>query len=266
MVRVKREEVKGNILKRVVTRIDFQDMFELNPRMLSLITKICNDYNITNRIPRLLELEDFESNDKIPTIVYPYEYIKDIKSIVFFNNERNIVVEINQLFLTITQRVTETYDRYGNTINLIKDIINVINNEDKSVLNILRVSIKKANEVYFDKVENLSIDFKESIIGTNQPFNIKWNDKFTESMLVQNFNNNDKLMNLKRVIDNGIIEGKELIRLYFELEAYKNRKINPDNVIKELEGLNTFVFEVFESIFTDIGIKKLQKGEGIGVL
>ncbi|NGT55282.1 hypothetical protein, partial [Clostridium perfringens] len=100
-MRVNRKDVKGNTLKKVITRIDFEDLFGISPNVKKEIRSIANKYNIDKQMVRFLNESDFVSDDKFSIVSYPYEYIKDIESLCFYNEELTFAIELNQLFLTI---------------------------------------------------------------------------------------------------------------------------------------------------------------------
>ena len=164
MARCSRNDIKGNILKRVVTRVDFQDLFEFPKDVLREIAKICYQYGIELNMPKFLEMSDFQFNDNSTSISYPYEYIKNLNSTLIFNSERTFIIEINQLFIKITQVVNDSYKRYGKTLELIEKIFSILKDPDKTDVRIKRISIKKANQVFFDSISKFETFFKNEIL------------------------------------------------------------------------------------------------------
>ena len=126
-------------MKRVVTRIDFQDLFELPRDVLRDIAKICYENKVGYNKPKFLETSDFQFNDSSTSISYPYEYIRDLNSTLFFNEEGTFIVEVNQLFLKVTQVVNKNYKRYGETLILLDDILKILKEPSKTDIKIKRI-------------------------------------------------------------------------------------------------------------------------------
>lgn len=263
MLRCNRNEAKGNVLKRVVTRIDFQDLFEVPKDVLREVGKICSNNKIDINSPKFLDITDFQFNDTVTSISFPYEYIKDLNSILFFNNEKTFIVEINQLFLKITQVVNDKYKRYGETLKLISEILLVLKDPDKTDIKVKRISIKKANQVFFDSIDKFKEYFKDEILRFNLFENVDWSKNNCQSTMVQNFEYNDCKVNFARTYDNGLINNNKYYRLYFDIETYLNGSNNMD-IVDLLTKINEYIFELFEWTLTGKAIECLKNGERIG--
>lgn len=264
-MRCKRNEVSGNILKRVVTRVDFQDLFELPKDILREISQIASKHGIELNTPKFLEMSDFQFNDNNISIMYPYEYIRDLNSTLIYNKEKTFIIEVNQLFLKITQVVNSEYKRYGQTLEILSEIFNVLKDPEKVGVKIRRISIKKANQVFFNSINKFEEFFKKEILIFNQFENIDWSKDKSQSMMVQNFLYKDSKVNFTKVYDNGLIKKNKYYRLYFDIEAYLNEDDDLQVDIKQtLENLNEKIFELFEWTLTDKGIQSLKNGERIG--
>lgn len=266
MATCSRNEIKGNILKRVVTRIDFQDLFELPRDVLRDIAKICYENKVGYNKPKFLETSDFQFNDSSTSISYPYEYIRDLNSTLFFNEEGTFIVEVNQLFLKVTQVVNKNYKRYGETLILLDDILKILKDPSKTDIKIKRISIKKANQVFFDSIEKFENYFKNQMLIFNQfSHEVDWSKNGSQSTMVQNFDYKHCKVNFTKIYDNGLINGNKYYRLYFDIETYYNEEYNLENdTIACLEELNSKIFELFIWILNDNGIALLKSGERMG--
>ncbi|MCX0385372.1 hypothetical protein LI053_07840 [Clostridium perfringens] len=261
-MRVNRKDVKGNTLKKVITRIDFEDLFGISPNVKKEIRSIANKYNIDKQMVRFLNESDFVSDDKFSIVSYPYEYIKDIESLCFYNEELTFAIELNQLFLTITQDVNENYLNYGITLKILSKILNSLNIDNDDLIIMKKISIKKSNAAFFESITSMIEIFDKD----NLAITMENTDDFEESMFIKKLKEEDILINVKRIIDKGILEGKELYRLYFEFYASNNKNIDIENVMEKIEILNSKIFKQYESCFTSEGIESVKDGKKIGVI
>lgn len=263
MVRCDRNEMKGHILKRVITRIDYNDLFELDPGLMKNIAENCFSSGLfTKQGYKSLELSDFAFNDPSVPISLPYEYIKDINSIIFYNDERTYYLEINQLFLRITQVVGDEYRRYSESIDLINKCFEELKKND--LFHVKRMGIRKLNQVFFKDLSQFNKYFKPDLFQFNQFDNINWSNMGTQSKLVQNFQIDDIKVNFTRLYDNGLIDGNQFNRLILDFETYFNELDKKEDLIKKLILLNDKIYELFEWTLSDEGVVVLKSGERLG--
>lgn len=258
-----RENIKGNLLKQVVTRIDYQDIFSLSPETMKEIGLICAEHGLIQKGYRVLDESDIQTNDIVSSISIPYEYLKDINSIVFYNDDKSFLVEINQLYIKVTQLVDSTYKRYHETIKLLKPILESLFELEKRV-DVKRISIKKSNQVIFKEIESFLKYFKEDILRFNI-FNmgIIWNGQDSQSTLIQNFSVKDVYVNFLRIFDNGEFKENKCSRLYLEYETYL-KETHHSLIINELKRINEIIFELFKNSLTEYALDSLVNDERIG--
>lgn len=262
--RISREQMKGQILKTVVTRIDYQDTFGLAGETRKEIFKICEAEGIAKKLRRPLEESDFQTYDPVNIFSVPYESIKDVFSDVIYNDGRGFYIEINQFFILITQEIDSYYENYSFTIELIQKILKVL--QDMETLHVLKVSIRKSNEVFYKDFKNILLDFKPEVINFNN-FNgeIDWELICSTSELKQSFEWNNQRINFMRVFDSGKLNGQKLFRLYLQFEVYDidfNFEKFQDNIDEKLNELNNTLFLFFEYTLTDEAVGKLKVEQG----
>lgn len=262
--RINREDMKGQILKTVVTRIDYQDTFGLAEETRKEIYKICEGKGIAKKLRRPLEEIDFQTYDPVNIFSVTYESIKEVFSDVIYNDERGFYIEINQFFILITQEIDSHYENYSFTSELIQEILKVL--KEKETLHILKVSIRKSNEVYYENFRNIHLDFKSEVIGFDI-FNgeVNWQLPYTTSESKQSFEWNEQRINFMRVFDSGKLNGKKLFRLYLQFEVYDidlNFIKFQDKVNEKLSQLNNTLYLFFEHTLTDAAVDKLKVEEG----
>lgn len=264
MPRINREDMKGQILKNIVTRVDYQDTFGLSDETRKGIYKICEARGITKKLRRPLEESDFQTYDPVNIFSVTYEEIRDVFSDVIYDDEKGFYVEINQFFLLITQEIDAYYENYSFTSELVEGILRVL--KEKEALQILKVSIRKANEVYYKDYTNIHSDFKSEIINFNQ-FNraIDWKKPYSNSESKQSFEWNNQRINFVSIFDSGKLNGNKLYRLYLQIEVYDvdlNFVKFQDNVIEKFKQLNETLYLFFEYTLTDVAVEKLKVEEG----
>jgi uncharacterized protein (TIGR04255 family) len=259
---VKPEDLKSNILDMVVTRIDYQDLFLLSDKSKKQISALCKKRLLTEQLHRTLGPKDFATNDPVSITQLPEDYLSNVQSYVFFNKSKTYFVEINQLFVRITQSVVKgKYEPHSLTRKLLSSILDPLIKNDN--INIRRISIKKSNEVFFKEIEDVKVYFKPEIVWFNQfSDSVDWKKPNTKSHLVQNFETNNCNVNLVRIYDNGEIDELTLNRLYLEFETYSFQV--DKNVFDKMKLMNDVNFELFINSLTDEAISKLISGEGFG--
>jgi hypothetical protein len=80
MVEHDRQEIIGHILKKIIIRMDFQDIIRVSNNGLKEIQTVCFKNNLDASLTRTLSPFDFDFSDYLTEMNIPYEYIKDITS------------------------------------------------------------------------------------------------------------------------------------------------------------------------------------------
>lgn len=269
-------ECKGNMLKAVITRVDFDDLYEIEKNTLKELKKIAVDNGLTlNMIRELNEEEDFELNDPMVLRELPVEYIKNCMCNAYFNENLDVMVEVNQFFVRVIYKVDNSnYKEYSqNILPLVMKFIKPLISDE---LIIRRVSIKKVDETKFDELEKIDNFFKPEIVQRNIFSNkVKWDIPSAGSTVVQNFEYDDMKVNFFRKIDrvsvrerieNRIIDNV-YYRIYIEYEVYdREAKSNIEEFeLKELlEKINYITRELFKNSFTDNGWSIISNGGKVG--
>lgn len=269
-------ECKGNILKAVVTRIDFDDLYEIEKNTLKELKKIAIDNGLTLNMTRELNAEeDFELNDPVVLRELPVEYIKTCMCNAYFNENLDVIVEVNQFFVRVIYKVNNNnYREYSK--NILPLIINFIEPLISDELIIRRVSIKKVDETKFDQLEKIDNFFKPEIVQRNIFSNkVKWNIPSSGSTVVQNFEYDNMKVNFFRKIDrvsirerveNRVIDNI-YYRIYMEYEVYDretNTNIQESEIKDLLKKINYITRELFKNSFTDDGWKIISNGGKVG--
>ncbi|MBU3126230.1 hypothetical protein [Clostridium tagluense] len=264
---------KGNMLKAVITRIDYDDLYELEKSTLKKLKKISIEHGLTINMTRELNAEeDFELND--PTILreLPNEYIKTCMCNSYFNEKLDFIVEINQFFIRIIQKVNRlTYTNYEDNHLLI--LLNFINEIKSEELIIRRVSIKKVDEANFKDLKIMEQYFKPEIVQQNIfGLNVNWNIPSSGASTVQNLQYKNKNINFYKKIDRVSVrerfEDRVLdniyYKIYLEYEVYNRRIEETCDIEKSLIEINSITRELFLNSFTGKGRSVIEKGGVIG--
>lgn len=257
-----RGDFKANTLIRVVTRIDYADIFEVDPSVIKSIYSICEKYRLSQRDVRMLDTADFVTNDPKAFRTLPSEYIEEIKSHVFFSEDGILRLEVNQLFLRVIQNAEERYEGYDLVFKFLQEVLDVhIQN-----LDIIRVSIKKANQIFFKDIQKIERYFTPEIIQLSQFRDVDLKQGETRSRLVQSFNYKDCFVNFLRVLDSGLIDTEKYFRLYFDYEFYLRERVNNSQLIGKIYELNNNIFDLYMETLTEEAKQSLINGERLGDL
>jgi hypothetical protein len=273
-LRCERELINGNLLKQIVTRIDYKDIFEL--RCLKELSLECGKLGLTENLVRMLDPSDFQTNDPILLLnSMPNNFVTSIKSYLFENEIFSL--EVNQLFLKLTQTVDTEYKRYGETLKIIESVLKLLHScGDLEDFRLKRISVKKGNEVFFNSIEQFQYFFKPEILPfSNYDKDINWAKLNSRSQVVENFFTRIGNVNLTRIYDTGVVldqsgeVDKKLYRIFLELEAYDDKLEYQDNlfesaVVEKLESLNSLIYYLFEGCLSDLGVEQLKNGEKVG--
>lgn len=255
-----------NFLNSIITRIDYEDQIKISDEILLEIKKICMDDGIDKIENRTIDLErDFSTNDSVPFRDLSEEYVKTVLCKCYYNEE--FMIEINPLFMRVIQKSSEKYENYEvSHLSILKKIFDVLDISNKQIM---RVSIKKVDEIYYEDIETMEKYFKSDIIQ-NKVFGKKqnWNIPQSESKMIQNFEYDKFRVNFCRYIDRGMIReeydlekyvDKILYRLFLDYEVYSRNNI--EDVDKILKDINSVTEELFEQTFSEKG-KQVLYTEG----
>ena len=257
----------ANFLNTIITRIDYEDQIKILDETLLEVKKICMAHDIDRIENRTMDLErDFSTNDTVPFRDLSEEYVRTVLCKCYYNDE--FMIEINPLFVRVIQKSTEKYKNYKEShLPILMEIFKILNVPSEQIL---RVSAKKVDEVYYENMELMEKYFKEEILQ-NKFFGEKqnWNIPQSESKITQNFEYDNFRVNFCRYIDRGMIrekcdsdsyKNKILYRLFLDYEVYSR------NDVEELEGtlnnINRITEELFEQTFSEKGRDVLYNGGG----
>lgn len=257
--------IQVNFLNTIVTRIDYEDQIKIADEVLIKIKDICAKRNIEKIGNRTMDLErDFSTNDAVSFRDLSEEYVKTVLCKCYYNEEFQI--EVSPFFIRIIQKSSEKYESYQKShLPIVQEILCILNIPSEQMI---RVSVKKVDEVYYENIEIMEKYFKADILQ-NKIFGEKqnWNIPQSESKTIQNFQYDKFRVNFCRYIDRGTIRedcdsgqyrDKVLYRLLLDYEVY-SRDIDRE-VQKILNDINEVTEELFEETFTEEGKQKLQEG------
>jgi hypothetical protein len=262
MVEHDRQEIIGHILKKIIIRMDFQDIIRVSNNGLKEIQTVCFKNNLDASLTRTLSPFDFDFSDYLTEMNIPYEYIKDITSHVFFNRQENLTVEVNQFFIKVTQDVGNDYIRFSEMERIFLALVKVLQTNEE--IRTRRFSLTKTNEVFYENPKKLVQDFRKEIVGLDFYGDmVDWMNPLSQMNQTLNFMVDDLHVNVAKLLDNGIIENKPLIRLLFQFEALCVDKpfVEPADLLTQM---NEQIYNVFKASLSEEGLKKISVGERLG--
>ena len=263
------------MLKTVITRIDFDDLYEIEKHTLKELKKIAVQNNLTiNTTRELSSDEDFELNDPIILRELPMEYIKSCMCYAYFNEKLDTIVEVNQFFVRFIHKIEDkkNSDYLSYVLPLLMSFINTLLSDE---LVVRRISIKKVYEMDFKEIKEMNYFFKPEIVQSNIfSDDVKWDIPSSGSKVVQNFEYFDKKVNFYRKIDRISIREKSqknvidriYYRLYLEYEVYDRdteNEIVEITLSKKLKDINNIIGKLYKESFKEEGWHTISKGEVI---
>ena len=256
-----KETLKGNLLKYVFTRIDYDDIVEVDSYVIKNIRERFKDIKI---LTRMLRADDFSFKDPTGVVDLPEEIIEKTRCTVLFFYELDMIIEINQYFTRLIYKVDkDKYDTYEKTIlNRFITVIEVLNSKEN--LSIKRVAINKINEALFNSITQMKKIFKSSIVRTNIfTSSIKWNLPSSELKTTANFTREDVMVNFTSIIES-IKNKKRYMRLILDYEVYVKDNIkNTEDIKNILIKLNSHCYELFVDSLTTKGFEMLKNNERV---
>lgn len=256
-----------NFLNAIVTRIDYEDQIKIADDILIKIKDICTKYGIEKIGNRILDLErDFSTNDAVSFRDLSEEYVKTVLCKCYYNEEFQI--EVSPLFIRIIQKSSAKYESYQMShLPIVQKIFFALNVPSEQII---RVSVKKVDEVFYESMETMEKYFKADILQ-NKIFGEKqnWNIPQAESKIIQNFQYDNFRVNFCRYIDRGMIreefesgqyKDKILYRLLLDYEVYSRENVG--ELQETLSDIDKVTEELFKETFTVEGKQKLHQEEG----
>lgn len=256
-----KEKLKGNLLRLIITRIDYEDILKVSSETLKEIKEMFPECNV---VSRMLKDNDFNFDDPKGVVDLPEEVIEKSSSTAFALKDTRMVIEVNQYFVRILYEVDkEKYNKYEDVIqNKVIDVMNIMNKKEN--IQLKRISILKMDEVFFNSLGKMKKIFKSNILRMNLfDGNISWSEPSTQIATINNFKYDECYVNFKTNFSRVKID-KIYMRLLLSYEAYMKNDISVENLKDILEDLNLCCYNLFVKSLTPTGFEKLKKGEVIG--
>lgn len=266
-------DLKGNLLKNVITRIDYNELFVIKDETFKAISDLCKIKGLTyEKIRNLRAEDDFSLNDPVSLRSIPTEYIEKSFCHCFFNEDVSFVIEINNFFFRAIQLVKkDEYKNYKEShLELIKDIFDLLAVEPTDIK---RISVKKVDEAFFSTLDKMNEVIKAEIIqdkifGEEQ----EWNTPNASSIVVQNFMYSGQKVNFMRNINRvqlRNIENDKLVsvlayRLYLDYEVYSREYILEKSCEENLLMIDGITKSLFLQTFNETGKIQIESGDEIG--
>lgn len=271
--KINRRDFKYNFLKKVIIRIDYNGILDLDM-----------DYTVRNIKDELydngfkifqegfINQVDFEIKDPelIETqMMIPVNELKKAKSYNFSSEDMSQSIQITKYFtiLSIDFGKYITFETYGKLFSIIVKHLK----DSNKFLKILRVGLRKINNCILLDISKLNEYFEERYFeNITQPFigeNYELN--LVNSQRSDSFHIKDKDVNLIRFLSQGILDidgsEKEAYQLVLDIDVYirdeqhiviatDNEKVLYDKLIE----MNTLLFFMYTQILKGQFIQKLQ--------
>jgi uncharacterized protein (TIGR04255 family) len=271
--KIDRRDFKYNFLKKVIIRIDYNGILDLDM-----------DYTVRNIKDELydqgfkifqegfINQVDFEIKDPelIETqMMIPINELKKAKSYNFSSEDMSQSIQITKYFaiLNIDFGKYITFETYGKLFSIIVKHLK----DSNKFLKILRIGLRKINNCILLDISKLNEYFEERyfeniiqpFIGENYELNL------VNSQRSDSFHITDNDVNLIRFLSQGILDidgsEKEAYQLVLDIDVYirdeqhiaivtDNEKVLYDKLIE----MNTLLFFVYTQMLKEQFIQKLQ--------
>lgn len=256
---------ENNLLKLVTTRIDYDDVVQINKETIKLIKESLGNCQIASR---MLSPRDFILNDPTGFVDLPEDVIVETRCTAIILDSLGVLVEINQYFTRIFCQVSDyKYEGFEiQILGILEKVLTIL--MEKEIINIKRVSIEKTDEVFFTSENKLRDFFKTKMFTLNMfEKDIDWKLPSSKLLTKSNFTYGKHKVNYSSLLESVKID-KKYLRAFLTYEAYqrvnsKEYENNLETLIEILKSLNFCCFELFRSSIKPSGFKRLENGERI---
>lgn len=258
-VSVKREDIKFNFLKKIIIRIDFDGIEQLElEKAIEQISLILKDEGYTSRRTELCSGFELGINDpvlrgdELPTV----QHVNAKKIYVFGKSDCDIKVKISTSFTLIDINKTKYVDCLKH-IGLLLRVVNSVKKES-GYFRVKRIGLRKINNCIFRDIEKLNDYFKKEyfpLIRYQNCTDIKTME------LSDTFSVDDRYnINFKRSIVQGEYNNQKAYQVVLDSDIY----LYSEEIIseQEFEIINDYLYSLYINCLTCDFINKLM-GEGV---
>lgn len=272
-LKTERQDLKNNFLKKVIIRIDYTGILDLD---LEETVKELKDilFNAGFKVFQqgYINEVNFEIRDpeKIETqLSIPINELKKNKNYIFINNDLHQSIQITKFFAFIDVNFGK-YINFENYAKVFSQLVRVIKEKNKFI-RILRIGLRKINNCILFDISKLGQYFNEKYFS-NVPYDLVYkesNINLTNSQKLDTFTIKDMNVNLVRYIVQGMLQKESRqetgyqvvldIDVYLRDETcFENILDSQENLYDKLVSMNTLLFFLYLQMLKENFIQNLK--------
>lgn len=269
--KIKRSDLKNNILQRVIFRVDYKGIIGIDDSVIKKIGKILSkcdnqindwEYNVV-----FMREIDFGLNDPdaIETkLVVPIKELNEIKTYKFSSVEYSTDIFINKYYTTM-KIGTAYYKKFDFYNKLFANIVKIIR-EDNEYIKFLRTGLRKINAILLKDVDSINSLFEEYFFcNINRKLSLK--SVFTRNESVDNFYVDKYDFNLIRAVNEVEYEDENAYQVVLDIDGYTkdsdllNKMDEENELLSALYQINEYIFNVFKDNLKKEFLEELSEGK-----
>lgn len=268
---VAREDLKYNFLRRIILRIDYNGVVDIKDTLKDLEIHMPK-YGYVEMNTGFINDVEFEINDPVmieTQMTIPVKELQKTESFKFRTLKKDMVLEINNLFMTLTINSDEYY-KFEDYSSQFVEIFSLL--KDKNLyLKPLRLGLRKINScIIYDKGNFEKFFNRKYFKDISTVFN---QDGFTvetvNSQFVDTISYNNHYYNYIRVLSDAVlnIDGKDVpaYQVVLDIDGYNNDLIRLSDIIRdktkltyEFNEINQTLFDLYTMTLTDDFLSSLK--------
>ena len=210
---IKRSDFKYNFLKKIIMRIDYTGILDLElEKTIILLKEMLQDSGFVNLKEEYINEVDFDLKDpeKIETqLVIPISELKKNKAFIFTTENNNMSLQVTRFFTFIDINL-DGYVKFEELAKTFSKVIEIIK-ENNKFIRVLRLGLRKINNCLLLDISKLNEYFEERYFTNILPS--IYEDDFTVNLLkshtIDSFYIQDKEVNLIRFLSQGWLSRNE---------------------------------------------------------
>ena len=259
---ISRDSLKYNFLKRIIVRLDFQGVLDIEmDSVLADVKNLLKEAGFNKYHEKMSHEIDIEIREDDNTIdQLPIRERISYKVYSFIDDNRGIVLDISRSFVCVNIASTK-YIPFDEYINYIVDIGNIYK-EKINFLRMNRFGIRKINQCIVKDINRINDLFQDSYYSCKKTFSDENIDEITRRQL----SSKDKYrMIVTSNIQRGSLKDQPTYSIILDSDIFAEDEIINDlmNNPNEFSAMNDILFQMYLSVLTDSFIAQLQNEDSI---
>lgn len=270
---IKRNDFKYNFLKKIIIRIDYTGILELElEQTIMELKRFLHGAGFVNFKESYINEVEFDLKDpeQIETqLALPISELRKNKAFNFATKDMSQTLKVTKFFTTLSIE-SDRYVSFETFGNIFSKVIEIINNNNEFI-RILRLGLRKINNCILLDISKLNEYFEEkyfdNIANGLDADEIEIN--MLRSEKTDSFYVDDKNVNLTRFLLLGLLdrdgEEKDAYQVILDIDVYENdeellERITKDykNVYNKLTSINDLSFKLYIQMLKDEFISQLK--------